>query len=212
MDAKAPPALLTPEMKGVMSINPTVNAAAVIELYQGNVLGKDGDMKVMTDELYRMIGEVRKGNLGSLEAMLLSQAVSLQTMFASLARRAQTQTYQRNTEAFLGLALKAQAQSRATISTLVELKYPRQATFVKQANIAHGPQQVNNGHGDCKRRSRTEKIQAAPNELLEKRHEQFSSGLDGRASNAAESGHSTVAAVGEIHRPKKLRGKGALGL
>ena len=47
--------------------------------------------------------------------------------------------------AFLGLALKAQAQSRATISALVDLKYPRQATFVKQANIAHGPQQVNNG-------------------------------------------------------------------
>ena len=47
-------------------------------------------------------------------------------------------------EAFMGLAFKAQAQSRATISALVELKYPRQATFVKQANIAHEPQQVIN--------------------------------------------------------------------
>ena len=43
------------------------------------------------------------------------------------------------------MALKAQAQIRATNSALVDLKYPRQATFVKQANIAHGPQQVNNG-------------------------------------------------------------------
>lgn len=57
----------------------------------------------------------------------------------------QEQQYQRNLEAFLGLALKAQAQSRATILTLVDLKYPRQVAFVKQANIANGAQQMNNG-------------------------------------------------------------------
>lgn len=34
------------------------------------------------------------------------------------------QTSQRNLEAFLGLAMKAQAQSRATIATLVDLKFP----------------------------------------------------------------------------------------
>lgn len=42
-------------------------------------------------------------------------------------------------------SLKTQALSRATISALVGLNFPRQAMFVKQANIAQGPQQVNNG-------------------------------------------------------------------
>ena len=63
--------------------------------------------------------------------MLISQATALQTIFTSLARRAQMQEYQKNLESFLELALEAQAQSRATISALVDLKYPRQATFVK---------------------------------------------------------------------------------
>jgi hypothetical protein len=43
------------------------------------------------------------------------------------------------------LALKAQRQCRATIETLVMAKNPAPVTFVKQANVAHGPQQVNNG-------------------------------------------------------------------
>lgn len=34
---------------------------------------------------------------------------------------------------------------RATIETLAEIKNPRAVAFVTQANIAHGPQQVNNG-------------------------------------------------------------------
>ena len=77
--------------------------------------------------------------------MLVSQATALQTVFTSLVCRAQVQTQQWHLEAFMRLAFKAQAQSRATISALVDLKYPRQATYVKQANIANGPQQVNNG-------------------------------------------------------------------
>jgi hypothetical protein len=43
------------------------------------------------------------------------------------------------------LAFKAQSQSRAAIETLAEIKNPRQVTFFKQANIAGGNQQVNNG-------------------------------------------------------------------
>jgi len=39
----------------------------------------------------------------------------------------------------------AQAQCRATIETLHELKHPRPVAFVQKANIADGPQQLNNG-------------------------------------------------------------------
>ena len=40
---------------------------------------------------------------------------------------------------------RTKSQSRATIETLAEIKNPRQVSFVKQANIAGGNQQVNNG-------------------------------------------------------------------
>ena len=85
----------------------------------------------MVDHLRTPFAEVKGEDLHTLEAMLISQATALQTMFTSLALRAQEQEYQKHLESLLGLALKAQAQGRATISALVDLKYPRQATFVK---------------------------------------------------------------------------------
>ena len=45
---------------------------------------------------------------------------------------------------YLRLALKAQSQCRATLATLAAVKNPQPVAFVRQANIAHGPQQVNN--------------------------------------------------------------------
>ena len=41
--------------------------------------------------------------------------------------------------------LKAQAQCRATLEALAEIKNPHPVAFVKQANISSGHQQVNNG-------------------------------------------------------------------
>ena len=65
-------------------------------------------------------------------------------MFVTLGRMAAIKTSLSQYTAFMNMALKAQSQSRATIQALIELKYPKQATFVKQANIANGNQQVNN--------------------------------------------------------------------
>lgn len=42
------------------------------------------------------------------------------------------------------LALRAQNQARMTLETLSNIKNPP-VIYAKQANIAHGPQQVNNG-------------------------------------------------------------------
>ena len=127
------------------AILPTLNAALVVHAYQDNLLGWETSLDGLAHGLTASMERSKGGDLSTLEDMLIGQATALQTIFTSLARRAQAQTSQRNLEAFLGLALKAQAQSRATITALVDLKHPRQAMFVKQANIANGPQQVNNG-------------------------------------------------------------------
>jgi hypothetical protein len=151
---------------------------------------------------------VKDGDLSTLEAMLLSQATALQTIFASLARRAVTQEHLRQYEVFMGLALKAQAQSRATISALVNLKYPRQAMFVKQANIAHGPQQVNNGAAagaDPERCAHGKETQPQQNELLEEARN-GGTHLDTRATAKATRSHRAVEAVAAVQRAKMSRG------
>jgi len=215
---EAKPPALTPAEKGKMAIIPSVNGAAVIHAYQGNVMGKDADMNVLIDELRQTFTDVKGGDLHTIEAMLVSQATALQTIFTSLARRAQEQQQQRHFEAFLGLALKAQSQSRATISALVDLKYPRQATFVKQANIANGPQQVNNGGTAgplqdqyAQARTRTEYSAPEQNKLLEADHGQPGGRMDTRAAQAAERSNQAVEAVAAVNRAKKRGGQGGSG-
>ena len=102
--------------------------------------------------------------------MLVAQANSLQTMFVSLGRKAVNSSMLPQYTAFMNLALKAQSQSRATIQALTELKYPKQATFVKQANIANGHQQINNGQASNETNTHApahaQEIKYQPNELL----------------------------------------------
>ena len=194
-----PPEMSTAD-KARMALSPSLNGAAVVHAFQSEIMGKDADMNVLIERLRDTFAEVKGGDLHTLEAMLISQATALQTIFASLARRGQAQQHQKHLESFLGLALKAQAQSRATISALVDLKYPRQATFVKQANIANGPQQVNNGAAAgadteqyAQARAHVEKSAPEQNKLLEADHGNY---LDTRAQGASSRVNQTVDAVG----------------
>ena len=188
------------------ALDSPITGAAVMTSYQGNLIGNNLDLGELISGLRRSFERVNGGNLSELEDMLVSQATALQTMFASLARRAAGQEHLRQYEAFMGLALKAQAQSRATISALVDLKFPRQATFVKQANIAHGPQQVNNGTPTPGGTEHAGKPQRQPNELLEDQSH-GSANLDTGATTAPAGSHPELATVEPIHRPKKHRRK-----
>lgn len=134
----------TPQGKGVLATVPSLNNAAVIESFQSNVMGKDADLGTMVQMLETSIQQVSNDDLSGLEAMLVGQATALQTIFTSLARRAAVQQGLPQYQTYMGLALKAQAQSRATITALVDLKRPKQAAFIGQANLTNGLQQVNN--------------------------------------------------------------------
>lgn len=69
---------------------------------------------------------------------------TLDAIFNNLARRAINAEYMDNLDRYLKLALRAQSQCRATREALATIKNPPVAGYVRQANIAHGPQQVNN--------------------------------------------------------------------
>lgn len=124
-------------------ISPAIQSAVAIEAwskYAGTV-----DLADLVDDLRERIKKVQGGDMQPVEAMLFGQAMTLETIFTNLARRATSQEYLKQFQAYLGLALKAQAQCRATLEALAEIKNPRPVAFVKQANISGGHQQVNNG-------------------------------------------------------------------
>jgi len=138
------------------------------------------------------------GDLSHGERMLFNQAHALQAMFVNLAERAQHQTYLPQIQCLMTLALKAQAQCRATLQTLAEVKSPKSATFVRQANIAH-QQQVNNGTArphDLRSRAR-EAEPPSSNELLEdKSHDAQSIGMDTGKTRPASGADPQLATVG----------------
>jgi hypothetical protein len=97
------------------------------------------------------------------------------------------------------IALKAQSQGRAAIETLAQIKNPP-VVFARQANIAQGPQQVNNQMMPASEpRAGAGKTEKPQNELLEEKpHER----LDTRTPGAAVGADTHLAAVGQNDRTK----------
>ena len=152
------------------------------------------------------VAKVQAGNLSDMDEMLMSQATALDSIFTELARRAALNMgeYINAAETYMRLALKAQSQCRATLETLGLIKNPPNLAFVKQANIAHGPQQVNNATpppGDSSRVRETENLQ---NKVLEA---QDGKRLDAGTTKTAISGDTAMAAVGKINGPKNGKRK-----
>lgn len=150
---------------------------------------------------------VNRGDLQAAERMLNAQAVALNAIFAEMARRAALNmgTYLGPTETYLRLALKAQSQSRATVETLAAIKNPP-VVFARQANIAHGPQQVNNGTAPpgaqqfAQASARPGESDSAPTELLEDcTHGRPQ--LDTRAAQAASRAHPQLEPLEALDRP-----------
>lgn len=149
---------------------------------------------------------INRGDLSAAERMLNSQAVALNAIFAELARRAALNmgTHLGATETYMRLALKAQSQSRATVEALAAMKCPP-LVFAQQANIAHGPQQVNNrGAANAAKYApvgaRPRETTFTPNELFEGT-QHGGAQLDTRATEATGRAHQVLAPVGAINRP-----------
>jgi len=177
------------------ALRPTITAAAAIEKFP---IIEGLELAPLVESLAEQAKAVNSGNLIRVEAMLISQAHTLDAIFSHLARRSAMNLgeYLNAAERYMRLALKAQSQCRATLQTLGELKQPKPVAFVQQANIAHGPQQVNNGppfQGD----TRAQENKNQPNELLEEQpNEQLDTGAPGTAGGVNQA----VETLGAINR------------
>lgn len=177
----------------IVSLAPVYNAGALVEAFADNVFGKV-DALAIAEELRCRCDHLRDGKTGRMEDMLLAQAHSLEVMFVSLARRAKAQDLLPQYEAHMKLALRAQNQCRMTLETLATIKNPP-VVFAKQANIAHGHQQVNNGDAVPVARAETQKPQFEQSRLT---HGERQS-LDFGASAHAIGSDTALATVGEIN-------------
>ena len=102
---------------------PEIRAATTIQKLDGKLL----DVNFEVRELREQIAEVHKGNLQRPEAMLVTQAHTLDALFATLVRRSHANSNEGYLEAadrYMRLALRAQAQAQVvrTIEALAELK------------------------------------------------------------------------------------------
>ena len=163
-------------------------STAVIESFNVS-LGEDFDFQSAMQVLEKTTQQIKSGDLSKVEQMYISQAVALEAMFASMARRAKVQDKLLQYDTHMRLALKAQNQSRATLQALVQLKQPSNTQFIKQANIAQGHQQVNN---------LAEKNITPQNELLEDIH--GNSHLDTGTTTAPKGIDTALEALDKVHR------------
>jgi hypothetical protein len=108
---------------------------------------------------------IQGGDLESAEALLNSQAVTLNAIFTALAFRSSHAKFFDHADRYPRLALKAQSQCHATLETLALLKNP--PVFTRQANIA-GQQVMNNG--TITQPSRAGSLETRQSELLETPH------------------------------------------
>lgn len=188
-------------LRAQVALKPTLQAAATIREYD-NVVG-NLELAELDDELTRQVEAVEAGAMRGVEAILVAQTMTLDSLFQSLCRRANANRNDLNAfERLFRLALKSQSQSRATAEALGRLKNPQPVAFVRQANIAGGHQVVNNGASlSCSHHA--QEIQIAPNELLEGMHGEW---LDAGAPGKASCADPAMATLGEVNRPKEPRG------
>jgi hypothetical protein len=132
-----------PELIARTLIDPSVRAAITALSFVPLAFNDRLDITELVSVMSAQVEKVVIGDLDRPEAMLMAQAVTLDSMFNNLACRAAGSQDLARMEVLMRMALKAQNQSRMTLETLAAVKNPP-VVFAKQANIAHGHQQVNN--------------------------------------------------------------------
>jgi hypothetical protein len=183
--------------------NGTLANAKTMVTFAAGTLGAI-DLTESTLALKEQAEAVNRGDLSSAEVMLLAQASALNAMFGELARRAAANMgeYLQAMEVYLRLALKAQNQSRATLETLAAIKNPP-VLYARQANIANGPQQVNNAPPAATGAARAGESEIPPSKLLEGQHAER---LDAGAPHTTGAANQELEAMAPINGPPDGRG------
>lgn len=179
-------------------LRPTVTAATTIKAF--NDTDERIDATALVDELSGQTRLIGSGDMSRVEAMLITQAHTLDCLFCHLLHRSKMNMGQHldAMEAYMKLALRTQSQCRATLETLAMVKNPQ--PYVRQQNVAYN-QQVNNGGQPQQDHARAgEKLNSTNGLLEDKTHE--TEWLDGGTTEKAGGDDKELATVDAQHRPK----------
>ena len=167
--------------------------AITLQAYAGG--GKELGVTELLAAMRKAGDETVAGELGRFERVLTNQFLTLDALFNNLAQRSGRQDSFKGIEVLMRLALKAQAQARATAETLALIKNPM--PYIRQANIANGHQQVNNTYANPPLhtgiQSGAGNSESGQNKLLEADHGQR---LDIGAQAAASRANQKLETVG----------------
>jgi hypothetical protein len=177
-------------------LSPIILNTATVQSFAKSIAG-ELDFTEAAGIIREKSEKIIAGDLSELESTLTAQVISLNAIFTTLAKRATACEYLNQMETNLRLALKAQAQCARSIEVLAALKNPP-IVFAKQANIAHGNQQVNNGAQPATHAGKT--INSS-NELL---NEADNATLDTRGTLETSRVNQELAAVETVNGSKDI--------
>jgi hypothetical protein len=198
---------LRAQVTGQMVTDTALNMGLVAAKFSEPRFAVGGPVEVMgvADAITVEIEKVQAGDMTGVEAMLVAQAISLQNMAAQFLSRAADKGTGEALNIFGGLGLRAQAQSRATLATLIDLKFPRATVFAKNANVANGgPQQVNMGGAAPSHAPAHEVI---PQSKLIMEGQTNGTLLDAGAASTAGNAYSVAQTLVALNGTEKPRGK-----
>jgi hypothetical protein len=144
-------------------INPAIAATRVICASEDKAgLAELLDVPSLIHAMENLLSEQKNAGQDKLENILLAQATALQALFVRLTERAMNDTRINYAQTWLKLALRAQAQSKSCLETLLHMRRAP-AIYAAQANLA-SLQQFNNLQANFLQNELSEEI----NELCKK--------------------------------------------
>ena len=179
-----------------IQLSPLINNALTLQVVAAGNSDKI-DITEAVEVMKEKSEKIIAGDLSELEATLAAQVITLNTIYNTLILRFAHSMGNslKLTETYMRLALKAQSQCARTAEILAAMKNPP-IVIAKQANIAQGHQQINNGNQYPAHAGKTKN---SANELLS---EDNHATLDTRGTIEAGGIDKELAAVETIDRSK----------
>lgn len=107
--------------------SPVSSASILIETNKGF----EPDINALIRIVEAEADKVTSGDMSAMEAMLVSQAYTLQSVFTEMMKKTVSSEYLKQTQTYSRIALKAQNQCRQTLAALSEMRNPKRTTFIK---------------------------------------------------------------------------------
>lgn len=170
-----------------------INSAHTIDTLYHDKL----DVLTVADKLTQSLAKINDGNIQEIEAMLMTQAHTLNTLFHRTISQIPNINMINQIQVFSDIALRAQNQARKTLAVLAELKNPRRTTFIKNQNNALN-QQVNVTPNSDSSKNLEKTATELVNEVLNEK-------MDDRRTAKTIPNHTKKEALAILNRPANTR-------